>query len=105
MSVRLHYAKEYKITWGDAGGMPFYSRELLRVIDLYDVIYYKDDGDDEPYRFDIPKGELRKLVDALRHDTRRHIHGVFETEDLIAFFSEALENADAEDGEVHFEWF
>ena len=47
MSVRLHYAKEYKITWGGAGGMPFYSRELLRVIDLYDAIYYKDDGDDE----------------------------------------------------------
>lgn len=105
MSTRLHYAKEYKITWGGAGGMPYYARELAKMMDLFDITYYKDEGDWEPDRFDVPKCELRKLVDRLRNDTRRRIWDVFEVEDLISFFSEALENADAEDGEVHFEWF
>ncbi len=104
MSVRLHYAKEYKITWGGAGGMPYYARELAELMDLCDVTYYKDEGDWEPDRFDVPKGELRKFVAALRADTRREI-GEFAVEDLIEFFSEALENADPEDEEVHFEWF
>ena len=104
MSIRLHYATVCKLEWSGEAGMPFYAEELMRLFADLGVTVYRDEWDDAPTRFDIPKPALRDCVARLREDVRREI-GPFQTEDLIAFLSDALEHAEPGLEEVRFEWF
>ena len=112
MSLRLSFAKEYKVemssnTFGnyDASEIEELLMDLSEENDsvLDEVLYFNEGSDD----FEIGKKRLVSVIKGIKNmsDEEYQEYGISESkENLITFFEDALENAEPSIDYVKFVW-
>ena len=112
MSLTLRFAKEYKVEMSSHTFGNYDASEIEELLidlseendsDLNEVLYFNEDSND----FEIGKNRLVGVIKGIKNmsDDEYQEYGISETkENLVAFFEDALENAEPSIDYVKFEW-
>lgn len=107
MSTRLHYAKTYAVEYGERSAFSHAEDAVCRILFDHDCTVYRTDESPYTEYFDVPRGDIARLVGELveaRQRGEEEERGV-RIDDLVDFFGDALQHAEPDDSDIHFAWF